>query len=235
MTTGSLELRGRRSQLLTTRLTKRVYDLTAPFYPLSTLVFHSRAHRRLMALAGPIEGQKVLEVAIGSGELFEALLRKNRGGLTAGVDLSPGMVSVVRKRVEGNNGRPSLNGNDHSRGRFFLQAVDARQMPFSDGMFDSLFNCYLFELLPPADIERVVREFHRVLRPGGKLHLVSIGVNSWAFNFIYGWLGYAVPSFWGRQVAREIPRIIEQGGFRVRHSEVVSQTMYPSLITIAER
>ncbi len=232
MTTGSLELQGRRSQLLTTRLTKRIYDLTAPFYPLSTLLFHSRAHRRLLNLAGPLEGRRVLEVAIGSGELFRELLQRNQTGLTAGVDLSPGMVSLVRKRLDGNH---SGNGYSPGAGNFLLQAVDARQMPFPDGMFDSLFNCYLFELLPPADIKSAVCEFRRVLRPGGRLLLVNVGENSAAFNFLYGWLGYAVPSFWGRQVARQIPPILEEGGFRLRHSEIVSQTLYPSLLTIAER
>lgn len=225
MTTGSLELHGRRSQLLTTRLTKRIYDVTAPLYPASTALFHSRAHGRLLELGGRLEGRNVLEVAIGSGELFRELLSRNRSGLTAGVDLSPGMVSMVQKR---------LNGNGHGSD-YILQAVDARNMPYRAGMFDELFNCYLFELLPPADIERVIREFHRVLRPGGRLLLVNIAQNSAFFNFIYGWLGYAVPSFWGRQVAREIPRILKTGGFRTLHSEIVSQTFYPSLVTVAER
>ena len=232
MTTGSLELHGRRSQLLTTRLTQKIYDLTAPFYPFSTFLFHSRAHRRLLELAGGLDGQSILEVAMGSGELFRGLIHKNRTGLTAGIDLSPAMVAMVRKRLEvsGNGRHNGANG-----GRFLLQAVDARHMPFADGMFDALFSCYLFELLPPRDISRALQEFHRVLKPGGRLHLVSIGVSSAAFNFVYGWLGYAVPSFWGRQVAGQVPQLLNEGGFAVRHSEVVSQSFYPSMITVAER
>lgn len=238
MTTGSLELQGRRLELLSTRLTQRFYDRTAPFYSISSLLFHSRAHRRLVELAGPLEAQTLLEVAIGSGELFQLLLERNRTGLTVGVDLSPGMVAVVMKRLN----ERAANGFRLVAGRALLQAVDAREMPFPDGMFDALFNCYLFELLPAADIERTVREFHRVLRPGGRLLLVNPGDNSprpglgsRLFNFCYGWAGYVVPSYWGRQITREVPRILERGGFHVRHSEVVSQTGYHSLITVAER
>lgn len=232
MTSESLELQGRRLQLLSTRLTQRFYDRTAPFYSLSTSLFHTRAHRRVVELAGRLEGQTVLEVAMGSGELFGTLLDRNRTGLTVGVDLSPGMVAVVKKRISAGNSR---NGHSLRRGRFLLQAADARDMPFPDGMFDALFNCYLFELQAPGDIERTIQEFHRVLRPGGKLLLVNPGDSSRFFNFIYGWLGYAVPSYWGRQVTGQISRLLGQGGFQVRHSEIVTQRFYPSLITVAER
>ena len=233
MTTDRLELRGRRLQLLSSRLTQRAYDLAAPVYPLTTLLFHRRAHRRLLQLAGPLEGQTVMEVAVGSGELFRELLKRNRTGLSVGVDLSPGMVSMVKKRLNGVNGR---NGSpNNSQGQFSLQAVDARQMPFRAGAFDALFNCYLFCLLPPDDIQRTIAEFHRVLRPGGKLLMVNDGEGGRAFNAIYGSLGYVVPSFWGRQVAAQVPRFLEDGGFRIRHHEVVSQTFYPSAVILAER
>jgi len=230
MHTGSLKLEGRRSQLLSTELTQRFYDRTAPFYSLSTLLFHTRAHERLIEMAGPLNGRQVLEVAVGSGELFRQLMQRNPGGLTAGVDLSPAMVGLVKKRVHG-----ASNGNGRWAGRFLLQAVDARNMPFPDGMFDLLFNCYLFELLTPSDIDRTVQEFRRVLRPGGRLLLVNIGNTGRFFNWIYGWLGYAVPSYWGRQVTPQVPAILERGGFRIARSEVVTQTLYPSLVTLAER
>lgn len=232
MSPPSTPLQGRRLHLISTRLTQRFYDRTAPFYPLSTLLFHTRAHRQALELAGALEGRAVLEVAIGSGELFQELLERNHSGLTVGVDLSPGMVALVKRRLNGNGWR---NGNGNGRGRFLLQAVDARQMPFPEGMFDCLFNCYLFELLPPGDIERAIGEFHRVLRPGGRLLLVNVSNSSPAFSTLYSWLGYAVPSYWGRQVAAQIPRMLEQGGFRLRQCEVVTQTGYPSLVTLAER
>ena len=236
MATESLELRGRRQQLLSTRLTQRIYDRTAPFYSLSPLLFHTRAHRLALQLAGPLEGRTVLEVSVGSGELFRELVNRNHTGMTVGVDLSPGMVSVVSKKLNGNGTHNGThNGNGHAPGRFLLQAVDARQMPFPDGLFDSLFNCYLLELLPPGDIERAIGEFHRVMRPGGQLLLVNISDSSPAFNSLYSFLGYALPSFWGRQVAAQLPRLLEQGGFRIRHRAVVSQTFYPSLVTVAER
>ena len=233
MTTDTSELRGRRLQLLSSRLTQRVYDRAAPLYPLTALLFHSRAHRQALELAGPLEGRTVLEVAVGSGDLFRKLLKRNRTGLSVGVDLSPGMVSVTQRRLNGTHGR---NGSpNNGQGQFSLQAVDARQMPFPAGTFDALFNCYLFCLLSPGDIQRTISEFHRVLRPGGKLLMVNDGEGSRVFNVIYGSLGYAVPSYWGRRVAAQVPRFLEDGGFRIRQHEVVSQTFYPSSVILAER
>ena len=45
--------------------TRRIYDLLAPVYPLSTMCFHSRAHRSVLDAAGVEDGMRVLEVATG--------------------------------------------------------------------------------------------------------------------------------------------------------------------------
>ena len=63
--------------------TRRVYDRLAAVYPVSTMFFHSRAHRCALGASGLRDGMKVLEVATGSGEMFRRLVRANRLGLLA--------------------------------------------------------------------------------------------------------------------------------------------------------
>src|ERR1700732_5444350 len=58
--------------------TRRVYDRLAAVYPVSTMLFHSRAHRCALGASGIRDGMKVLEVATGSGEMFRRLVRANR-------------------------------------------------------------------------------------------------------------------------------------------------------------
>ena len=58
--------------------TRRVYDRLAAVYPISTMFFHSRAHRHVIEASGLRDGMKVLEVATGSGEMFRRLVRANR-------------------------------------------------------------------------------------------------------------------------------------------------------------
>jgi SAM-dependent methyltransferase len=44
--------------------TRRIYDLLAGVYPLSTLLFHEKAHKVALSLSGIADGMRVLEVAI---------------------------------------------------------------------------------------------------------------------------------------------------------------------------
>ena len=101
-------------------------------------------------------GLSVLDAGAGAGELFphdyRALCRE-----VVGVDLDP---RVVRN--------PTLT-------RGVVASLDA--MPFPEGAFDLVFSRWVFEHLP--DPARVAAEFHRVLRPGGRV--VVITPNRWHY------------------------------------------------------
>ena len=205
-----------------TKRIRRTYDLAAPVYPLSSRVFHGRAHSRLLELAGDVDGCRVLEVATGSGELFHQLLAANRSGITVGVDLSPAMVVAIRQSLTGKGGR------------YLLQAGDARQLPFPDACFDLLVSCYLFECLADADLCRAAAELRRVIRPGGRLLLTSASQSNTGFNQLYRVLGRIIPTFWGRQVAKTMPAVLAAAGFRLAHQETVWQSGYPTDVLMAE-
>lgn len=203
--------------------TKRVYDRLAAVYPLSTMLFHSRAHRCALSASGIRDGMRVLEVATGSGEMFRRLLRVNSGGSTIGVDLSPNMAArterLARKRFPG--------------ARAHCQAVDARHMPFRNESFDAVVCCYLLELLAAEDIELTLREFRRVLKNRGRLTLVLIGQNTPVFNALYRVAGKMAPAFWGRQVEQRVPELIESAQFDIVHDRHVRQGLYPSRVLVA--
>ncbi len=205
--------------------TRRVYDRMAMVYPLSTMFFHSRAHRSVINLAGIEDGMRVLEVATGSGEMFRRLLRVNPHGHTVGVDLSPNMAARTQHRAT----------RDFPRTRAHCQAVDARHMPFRDQTFDAVVCCYLLELLSADDIHRTVAEFHRVLGRKGRLALVLIGQNTPMFNRLYKVLGTLAPAFWGRQVEQRVPELIEAADFRIVRDQVVKQSFYPSRVLVARK
>lgn len=205
--------------------TRRVYDRLAPVYSISTLLFHSRAHRRALELSDIHDGMCMLEVATGSGEMFRRLVRANRGGSTLGVDLSPNMASRTHGRVR----------REFPSAMTQCQAVDARQMPFRDASFDAVICCYMLELLSGEDIARAMGEFHRVLRSGGQLLLVLIGQNRAAFNGAYFIASKVAPAFWGRQVEQRIPALVEASDFRIEKDAVVRQTFYPSRVLVARK
>lgn len=130
-------------------------------------------------LGGPLEGKprllaldraqlrpddKVLDVAVGPGlTLIEVLKRVDRTNVVFGVDLSPRMLDVSRKRVRA-AGYSNID----------LREADARQLPFPDESFDVVFNSYMLDLIPRGDMSHVLQEFRRVLRPNGRLVLVNL-------------------------------------------------------------
>lgn len=205
--------------------TRQVYDALSELYPLSTMLFHSTAHRRAHQLSGIRDGMRVLEVATGSGEMFRRLVRSNRMGQTVGVDLSPKMAARTQR----------VTRRKFPSSRADCQAVDARAMPFRDESFDAVVCCYLLELLPCEDIESTVSEFRRVLRPGGKLTLILIGQHAAFFNSMYQVCTKVAPAFWGRQVEERLPAIIEAQHFRIIRDEKVRQIFYPSRILLAAK
>jgi ubiquinone/menaquinone biosynthesis C-methylase UbiE len=205
--------------------TRRVYDRLAAVYPLSTMFFHSRAHRCALTDAGIRDGTRVLEIATGSGEMFRRLVRANRAGTTFGLDLSPNMAARTQRRVKG----------EFPEALAHCQAVDARYLPFRDESFDAVVCCYLLELLSQDDILRAIAEMRRVLLPGGTLTLVLIGQNTQMFNRLYRVLGSLAPAFWGRQIEQKIAEFLDVFRLRILTDKIVRQSFYPSRILTARK
>jgi ubiquinone/menaquinone biosynthesis C-methylase UbiE len=205
--------------------TRRVYDRLAAVYPMSTMLFHSRAHRAALEISELRDGMKVLEVATGSGEMFRRLVRANHSGATYGVDLSPNMAARTQRTAR----------KRFPAARTHCQAVDARQMPFKSESFDAIYCCYLLELLAGEDIVSTLGEFRRILRPHGKLTLVLIGQNTAVFNAFYKVLGKIAPAFWGRQVEERVPELINSMRFEITHDKMVRQGFYPSRVLVARK
>jgi demethylmenaquinone methyltransferase/2-methoxy-6-polyprenyl-1,4-benzoquinol methylase len=205
--------------------TRRIYDRLSAVYPVSSMLFHSRAHRCALEASGVRDGMEVLEVATGSGEMFRRLVRANSAGSTIGVDLSPNMAARTQRAAR----RKFPSARTH------CQAVDARHMPFRNEAFDAVFCCYMLELLSAADISRTLGEFRRVLRERGNLTLVLIGENTALFNAMYRVFGKVAPAFCGRQVERRVPDLMELARFRIVADRTVRQTLYPSRVLVAEK
>jgi SAM-dependent methyltransferase len=104
-------------------------------------------------LLGPVAGASVLEVGCGAAPCARWL--RSQGADVVAVDLSAGML------------RHAVALNEKSGLHPALVQADAGDLPFADGAFDVA--CTAFGAVPfVADSGRVMREVHRVLRPGGR-------------------------------------------------------------------
>lgn len=152
----------------TTEEIGKIYDDFAPDYERSMGV----AERLLIPgsrewLCGQATGS-VLEIAIGSGRNIPYYPADVR---LAGIDPSPGMLAIARKRAV-----------DYRR-HVALVRGDAQTLPFPDESFDTVIICLSLCTIP--DDERAVTEALRVLRPGGALlWLEHVGSHTWPVRLV---------------------------------------------------
>lgn len=125
--------------------------------------FHPRVANRLIELAPLRSGQKVLDVATGTGNVAIAAAKiVGSSGQVIGVDIASGMLNQAKQKIEA----AGLNNIE-------LMEADVEHLSFSDRSFDailcSLAICYL------TDIPAALRQWYRWLKTDG-----FVAFNCWA-------------------------------------------------------
>ena len=135
-----------------TERVRRVYETVAARYDtiigLSERLFFGDGRRWVCAQA---QGD-VLEIAIGTGRNLPFY---PRGVRLTGIDLSPAMLAVARRRAQALG--PAVD----------LREGDAQALDFPAASFDTVVCTLALCTIP--DARRAVEEAVRVLRPGGQL------------------------------------------------------------------
>jgi demethylmenaquinone methyltransferase/2-methoxy-6-polyprenyl-1,4-benzoquinol methylase len=121
-----------------------------------------RWRRALVAAVDPHAGDRVLDVATGTGMVAAELLRRCECSVV-GIDQSAAMLARARARF----------GAERAS-RVELIEGQAEALPFDDGSFDALTVTYLLRYVD--DPAATVRELARVLRPGGRIGSLEFGV-----------------------------------------------------------
>jgi SAM-dependent methyltransferase len=160
------------------RLQRRIqrygWDLAATAYEPLWRAQLAPAQAQLMACAGLMPGERVLDVACGTGIItLDAAARVSPGGAVVGVDLSGRMIDLARRRAT--LGRPA---------NVSFERMDAETLELPDNSFDVAL-CSLGLMYMPSP-ERALLEMRRILRPGGRLVLAVWGQRSrcgWAELF----------------------------------------------------
>ena len=142
---------------------RRMFGAIAPSYDMNNRL-HSfwqdqRWRRRGVRLTAPVEGELVVDVACGTGDLSEAF---HDAGVAQviGVDFTPEMLEVARSRAQ-QSGRTRL---DYRHG-------DAMALELESDSADIL--SIAFGLRNVGQPEKALSEFRRVLRPDGRLLILE--------------------------------------------------------------
>ena len=152
----------------------RIYGFVAAVYRGGVLRPNlTRAIRRVFK-----RGERLLHAGCGSGLVDTRVTRDYR--VTA-VDISPKALRLYARF------NPGAEAVEHA---------DLFHLPFADGLFDGAYNLGVVEHFTDEEIQRILRELHRVLKPGGKLVLFwphsrapsvrVLGVAHWVLRSVFG-------------------------------------------------
>ncbi|MCB0924709.1 MAG: methyltransferase domain-containing protein [Mycobacterium sp.] len=136
----------------------RFWSVAAPVYDLPALQrwFYRPVQDEVVAQLRAHQSRRVADIACGTGILATRIHNELDTDEVYGVDMSDGMLAQARARC----------------GRVRWLKAPAERLPFDDGALDAVVSTTAFHFF---DQPVAMREFHRVLAPGG---LVAVGTIS---------------------------------------------------------
>ncbi len=144
---------------------KRFYDRLSKFYDFLTAALERKYAEMALERLFVKKGEAVLEIGFGSGHCLRGIAQSvGKSGRAYGIDISTGMLEVTKRKLE----RAQLMD------RVELYCGDAASLPYDDNTFDAIFVSFTLELFDTPEIPKVLAEVKRVLKPGGRLGVVSM-------------------------------------------------------------
>ncbi|MCA9083476.1 MAG: methyltransferase domain-containing protein [Planctomycetaceae bacterium] len=209
-------------------LTQAFYDRISHVYDLIADGGEHEARERGLRQLAVQPGESVLEIGYGTGHSLVQLAQAvGPSGQVTGVDLSSGMHDVASKRVS--------EANLQSRVRLLVGEVPP--LPFSDDQFDVVTMSFTLELFPLNVIPEVLHECRRVLRPGGRLGIVSMAKvpddeTESLLEKTYVWMHQHFPHIVDCQPI-PLEQLLTEAGFTLSVHERISLFTMPVAVVVA--
>ncbi|NIQ37309.1 MAG: methyltransferase domain-containing protein [Proteobacteria bacterium] len=198
------------------------YNLISPIYDIFGIIIESKARARSLEVSEITNGERILEVAVGTGLNFQEILRRNPDGWNDGIDISDRMIKRAKRRALKTGIR-----------NYSLQLGDCRCLPFADRTFDLLINQYMFDILPVTDYGSIMKEFRRVLKPDGRLVLVNTTPPEKTRDRMLEWILRVYPQAFSKCRGVLAEPFLEEFNFRDIQREYVVNLSFPSEVVVS--
>jgi SAM-dependent methyltransferase len=208
---------------------RRIYDRIGTLQD-SQAFYEDHATNAILRHGDFASAESVFEFGCGTGRfalrLFSEFLSPQ--ARYRGVDISPKMVSLATARLAPYAPRARV-------------ALSEGGPPIDEasGSCDRFVSNYVFDLLSESDVRSVLREAHRMLRPGGLLCLTGLstgeGPLSRTVATIWSWIQRAKPSLVGGCRPIDLLPLLSETSWRVRHHARLSAFGIPSEVFVGQR
>ena len=162
-----------------------------------------------LSLLAPQPGENILEIGFGTGYAQQLIARIIGDGMSAGLDLSAGMGQAAQKRLFRAGVLDQVE----------LVQSDTLPIPFIEKSFDGIFSSFTLELFDSPLIPEVLSDCRRVLKPGGRLVVVSLSKDNplSLMGRLYEYFHNKFPAY---ADCRPIParHLLEESGFSIQES-----------------
>ncbi|GAB0105451.1 hypothetical protein JMUB6875_44300 [Nocardia sp. JMUB6875] len=139
------------------------FDFLLPGYDLLTRLMGAPAvHAELVARAELADGQRVLDIGCGTGNLTIRAKQSRPGADLTGCDPDPLALARAHRKAQ-------------AYGDIRFERGYAQELPYPDATFDRVLSALMLHHLDADTKTAAAREMRRVLRPGGQLHLADVG------------------------------------------------------------
>jgi ubiquinone/menaquinone biosynthesis C-methylase UbiE len=207
---------------------KKTYGKLSKIYATLEGRFEKKLRERGLKILDIQKGNAVLEIGFGTGfTLVDLAKAVGETGRVYGVDVTPEMVQLAKKRLEKEQVLTNVE----------LSEADARKMPYEDNMFDAVYLAGVLELFDTPDIPKVLAEIKRVLKPDGKLEAVGIekeNHENLKFLKFYEWVHRKLPRYASCRPIYVEDSIREAGYKILRTDEIMLGRLFPMKFVIAE-
>jgi demethylmenaquinone methyltransferase/2-methoxy-6-polyprenyl-1,4-benzoquinol methylase len=203
---------------------KESYDKISHFYDYFAGVFEKKYRNMALERLNIKRGEIVLEIGFGTGHCLKQMAQSvGENGKAYGIDISSGMLEVSKQRLE----------EAGLLDRVELQCEDALKMPYKDSKFDAVFMSFALELFDTPEIPKVLAEIKRVLKPNGRLGVVSMSKQDEDSILLrlYEWTHKRFPQYVDCRPIY-VKQSMKDAGFGIVHGEKVKLFGLPGEIVI---
>ncbi|NOY68965.1 MAG: bifunctional demethylmenaquinone methyltransferase/2-methoxy-6-polyprenyl-1,4-benzoquinol methylase UbiE [Deltaproteobacteria bacterium] len=155
---------------------KPMFDAIAPKYDFLNRLLSLRQdvvwRRKLVSALDIPQNGRVLDVACGTGDVVMEILAQKRPTLTCGLDFAAAMLEIAKQKT-------AVNADRSNTPAICFVAGNGLCLPFSDLSFDAV--TIAFGIRNIMDRSAALREFHRVLRPGGMVAVLELATPTTRF------------------------------------------------------